>query len=215
MNARQQRFIDAFVATGNASEAARQAGYSSKAPGQIGEKLLKIPEIAAAIAARQAELAQGMQITAERVLRERARLAFMDPGKLFDTEGNPRPITDLDDDARACIAAIEVVERPGPGGMVRTITKYRLHDKAASLTALEKRLGLNEKPIGFNLPSVGDVPGVTLAQADIAQAVARGELLASEGAALSALVENQRRGLETTLLEQRIAALEERLAKPA
>jgi hypothetical protein len=49
--------------------------------------------------------------------------------------------------------------------------------------------------------------------AAIAAAGADGELLPSEGQALSGLVENQRRGLETSLLEQRITAIEERLSK--
>ena len=38
---KQKRFIDFYIETGNASEAARLAGYSKKTAGQIGDENLK------------------------------------------------------------------------------------------------------------------------------------------------------------------------------
>jgi len=49
---RQSRFIDNYVGCGNASEAARKAGYSEKTAGEIGHENLKKPEIRGAIAER-------------------------------------------------------------------------------------------------------------------------------------------------------------------
>lgn len=49
MNERQRKFVDEYILTGNASEAARRAGYSAKTAGSIGERLLKNVEVRAAL----------------------------------------------------------------------------------------------------------------------------------------------------------------------
>lgn len=53
LNARQQRFVDAYLVDPNASKAAIAAGYSAKTSRSIGSELLTKPDVAAAIAARQ------------------------------------------------------------------------------------------------------------------------------------------------------------------
>ncbi|WP_370850595.1 terminase small subunit [Megasphaera sp.] len=49
---KQKRFIDYYIETGNASEAARRAGYSEKTACWIGQENLQKPTIKAAIDAR-------------------------------------------------------------------------------------------------------------------------------------------------------------------
>jgi len=49
MNLRRKQFVIAYAECGNASEAARRAGYSEKTAGQQGEQLLKNTEIQEAI----------------------------------------------------------------------------------------------------------------------------------------------------------------------
>lgn len=46
---KQQRFVDFYCQTANSSEAARQAGYSKRTAGVIGDENLKKPYIRAAI----------------------------------------------------------------------------------------------------------------------------------------------------------------------
>lgn len=53
---KQKRFVDYFIETGNASEAARKAGYSAKYAAQNTDKLLKNTNIATAIEARLKQL---------------------------------------------------------------------------------------------------------------------------------------------------------------
>lgn len=53
---KQRRFVDYYVETGNASEAARRAGYSEKTAGWIGQENLQKPTIKAAVDARLREL---------------------------------------------------------------------------------------------------------------------------------------------------------------
>ena len=53
---KQEAFIDAYIETGNASEAAKRAGYSEKTARAVGAENLTKPYIKAAIEARQAEI---------------------------------------------------------------------------------------------------------------------------------------------------------------
>lgn len=60
---RQIRFADEYVLCGNATEAARRAGYSEKTARQIAAENLSKPVILKAIEVRQAENAALLQIT--------------------------------------------------------------------------------------------------------------------------------------------------------
>ena len=64
---KQSAFIDAY--TGNATEAARMAGYSQATAYSQGQRLLKNPDVAAAIRAREAERQAGIVATREERLK--------------------------------------------------------------------------------------------------------------------------------------------------
>lgn len=210
---KQRAFVAEYLVDKNATQAAIRAGYSKKTAASIGEENLRKPEIRAAIDAGMATLANRLEISAERISQERARLAFLDPRKLFDAKGAPIPIQNLDEDTAAAIVGLEVLEQYEGSGedrrIVGYIKKYRLAGKDPSLSALEKQFGQTEKAIRFRLPVVTDAESCAQAQAIVIEAVSRGELLPSEADTLSRLVENHRRSLETQELERRVAALEE------
>lgn len=98
------------------------------------------------VKARVAELtARGMRnldLTIERVLLERKRLAFFDPRKLLDSQGFPLPIQQLDDDTAAAISGVEVCRVGNDNMGVGEVLKVKLADKNASLNALERHLGM-------------------------------------------------------------------------
>lgn len=56
MTEKQKRFVDAYIETGNASEAARMAGYSEKTAFRSGQQNMQKYAIKRAIEARQAEI---------------------------------------------------------------------------------------------------------------------------------------------------------------
>ena len=66
---KQRRFVDYYVETGNASEAARRAGYSEKTAGWIGQENLQKPTIKAAIDARLKELEDKRIAKADEVMQ--------------------------------------------------------------------------------------------------------------------------------------------------
>lgn len=53
---KQQKFIEAYIVSGNATQAAIEAGYSKKTAGSVGAENLKKPEIFSALAKRTEEL---------------------------------------------------------------------------------------------------------------------------------------------------------------
>jgi phage terminase small subunit len=213
---KQAAFVREYLVDKNATQAAIRAGYSPKTARSIGEENLSKPDIRAAIDAGLADLASRVGITAERVLRERARIAFFDPRKLLDAEGNPVPMQDLDDDTAAAIAGVEVVEMKGGEaipGVMSYVKKYRLAAKDTSLAALEKYLGLNEKPMRFALPPIESAEDCTKAQAAVLTAVAAGQLMLSEAKLMSDLIDAQRKAYETHELAKRLEAIEEAITR--
>ncbi len=214
LTAKQEAFVREYLVDKNATQAAIRAGYSVKAARQVAAETLSNPSVRAAVNAGLRDLAARVGITSEMVLRERKRIAFFDPRKLMDSEGNPLPIQDLDDDTAAAIAGLEVVQMTGAGeipGVMSLVKKYRLAAKDTSLAALEKYLGLNEKPVRFALPKIDGAEDCAKAQGAVLHAVANGDLLPSEAKVLADLIEGQRRAFETTDLAKRLADIEEQL----
>lgn len=65
---RQRRFVDEYALCGNASEAARRAGYSVKAAGTIASENMQKPAVLEAIRAAKADTAAEWAITRRDVI---------------------------------------------------------------------------------------------------------------------------------------------------
>ena len=68
LTAKQQRFVAEYLIDLNATQAAIRAGYSEKTAYSIGQENLTKPEIAAAVAAAQAERSERTEVTQDYVL---------------------------------------------------------------------------------------------------------------------------------------------------
>lgn len=150
LNARQVRFVEEYLVDFNATQAAIRAGYSKRTASEQGYDLLRKPQIAEAIQAKQRELSAKTGITVERVVQELARLAFSDIRKLYREDGSLKNPTELDDEAAAALAGVDVVELAGAmkvggedGGQhaAMYVKKVKLWDKKGALETLLKHLG--------------------------------------------------------------------------
>lgn len=143
---KQRRFVEEYLVDLNATEAAKRAGYSAKTAYSIGHEILKKPEAAAEITRLMAERSQRTQVTADRVLKEIARLAFSDVRKLFRPDGALRPMSELDDDTAAALASVEVSEEFEGRGEERELSgflkKVKVWDKNSALDKLCRHLNL-------------------------------------------------------------------------
>lgn len=77
------------------------------------------------------------------VLSTLAEIAFLDPRKLFDSEGNVLPIRDWPIEAARAVAGVEVLRRTGGTGEPNTeMLRIRFVDKVKALEMLAKYHGL-------------------------------------------------------------------------
>ena len=143
-NPKHERFCLEYVKDLNATQAAIRTGYSGKTAQEQGSRLLSKVMVAGRVTELQAKLTDKLEITAERVLRETARLAFSDPRKYFNADGTLKRLVDLDDDAAAALASFESVEKAIPGGEGETeeVRKFKIWDKPSALGMLGKHLNL-------------------------------------------------------------------------
>ncbi len=126
---KQAMFVAEYLVDSNATRAAIKAGFAEASAAVTGARLLKNKTIAAAIEDRKAQLVKKLELSAEHVLEELAKLAFYDIRDLFDEKGSLKKITELDDVARAAIAGIDVQGK-------RMITKIKLSDRGQNLERL-------------------------------------------------------------------------------
>ncbi|OQC08303.1 MAG: Terminase small subunit [Candidatus Cloacimonetes bacterium ADurb.Bin088] len=149
LTAKQANFADEYLVDFNAVRAYRAAYPGCKSDntaGVEGHRLLKNPKIADYIQKRMQDRQVRTEITQDRVLREYAKLGFFDPRKLFNGDGSPVPIQDLDDDTAAAIACLDVLEVYEGTGADRVFTgyikKYKIANKIGALDSMAKHLGL-------------------------------------------------------------------------
>ena len=140
---KQLRFVAEYLIDQNATQAAIRAGYSPKTANEQGARLLANVSVAAAVAAKQTTQFAKLEITAERVLEEFARIAFADPRQLLEDDGTLKPISTLTAADAAALASFDVIVLPHGD----TVRRLRLWDKVAALTALAKRFGLVKEQV--------------------------------------------------------------------
>lgn len=140
---KQELFVAEYLANGfNATQAAIAAGYAKKNADTQGSRLLANTVVAAAIAGRKQQMLDTREITAEKVLDEIAKVAFLDPRRLWTPEGELIPIGKLDDGSAAAIAGIEVKEFYANKVPIGRLKKIKIADKLAGLALLGRYLKL-------------------------------------------------------------------------
>lgn len=143
---KQETFVREYLVDLNATAAAVRAGYAS---GDIGRQLLTKTHVQEAIAEAQKARAERTQVTADRVLLELARVAFLDPADVLDFASGPsvrlRDADRIPEDARRAIASIKVkryAEGRGEAAKEVEVIEFRLCDKLSALDKLGRHLGL-------------------------------------------------------------------------
>lgn len=162
-NIKQEMFIKEYIAHGNASEAARNAGYSKKTAAQIGEELLRKPEIKAEINAgikrRERRLSKKLSffdITKERWLRDLAVVAFSNMDDYVKITSRGVVITKTEDRKRYLGKGIKKVsESTSQNGGSQSI---ELYNKLAALELIGKHMGWVKENIEHSGPGGGAIP---------------------------------------------------------
>lgn len=136
LTAKQQRFCDEYLIDLNATQAAIRAGYSPRTAEQAASRLLTIVKVSDEIAREMAERSKRTGINQDRVVKELAKLAFVNIADVVDLENATVRISATDEDL-ACIQSVKI--KPSEFGTEREI---KLYDKKASLELLGRHLGM-------------------------------------------------------------------------
>ena len=139
---KQQAFVNEYLIDLNATQAAIRAGYSEATAQEQSSRLLSNVMVSEAVQAAMDKRAKRTEVTADRVIRELARLAFSNVQDFVDADGKLLKPGDISrDDA----AAIQEITESVVGSDDQSIVlnrKYKLSDKKASLELLGKHLKL-------------------------------------------------------------------------
>ena len=148
LSPKQELFIAQYLATGlDGTKAAIAAGYSPKTANSQASQLLSNPKVAAVIAEKQGKRMAKLDITANRVLQELAKLAFFDIRKFYNSDGSLKPVPELDDDTAAALVGMEIevaYDHFGKGQNKPSgdLKKIKMADKGLNLERLGRHLKL-------------------------------------------------------------------------
>ena len=138
---KQQRFIEEYLVDLNATQAAIRAGYKAKTARQAGAENLTKPDIREEIRKRRKAQRKRTRITADKVLRELACIAFSDL-RDFASWGPAgfvlKDSTRLPFGKSRCVAHVAQSRTANGGESIR----FKLHDKVKALKLLGEHLGL-------------------------------------------------------------------------
>jgi len=148
---KQQAFVENYLIDLNATQAAIRAGYSAKTAYSIGEENLRKPEIQGVIEQAKKEREQRTEITADRVLKELAKIAFTDIKDFM--EFGPEEATVIDNESGEPVKLIRAAVQVKPSSQVdgsvlaevsqtRDGIKVKPHDKMKALELIGRHLAM-------------------------------------------------------------------------
>jgi phage terminase small subunit len=163
---KQERFVEEYLIDLNATQAAIRAGYSSKTANEQGSRLLANVSVSLRVKEAMAERSRRTGINQDRVLRELARLAFVNPIDVINMdEATVKADASADDTAAIASVKVKVIPTEDGDGVEREI---RLADKLRALEMLGKHLGMfRDGAINLNVgvqivDDIGNGEGQTL-----------------------------------------------------
>jgi phage terminase small subunit len=144
LTAKQQQFVNEYLVDLNATKAAIRAGYSTNRADAMGHENLRKPEIAHAVEEAMKARSDRTEVTADRVLAEYAKLAFLDPRRFYDANGGLIPVPLLPADVAAALSSMEVSterNKDSENPTFADVTKIKFSDKKAALDSVARHFG--------------------------------------------------------------------------
>lgn len=141
LTAKQIRFIEEYLISGNATAAAIRAGYSEKTAAEMAYENLRKPHVEAEIAKRRADLAENAVINAADVVSRLYKIATADITSVIsiDDDGKykVKPTSEWGESERAAVKKISI-NKAG-------IPVVEFYDRDRVLADLADKLGLWDK----------------------------------------------------------------------
>lgn len=138
MTSKQERFCTEYLIDLNGAYAAIRAGYSKATAKQEAWKLLCLPEVQKKIEKLKLTRAKRLDIDADNVLKEFARIGFSDIRNYFNDDLSMKNLDGLADDQTAAIQKLKIKEYPKGGREI----EFQLYNKLDALEKIGKHIGL-------------------------------------------------------------------------
>jgi len=171
---KQERFCQAYIKTGNASEAYRAAYDCSKMKpetvNRAAKQLLDNSKITARIKELQAQYIRENDLSPDKVLKEWAAIGFSDIRQLLNENGGLLPVSQWPDSVSAAVAAVKIRQEPTQGDEPPAdIIELKLWPKTNALDALSKNLGLFKEDNDQRRPNLEALNPLLQAMIDFAK----------------------------------------------
>lgn len=137
---KQQLFVEEYLIDLNATQAAIRAGYSTQTARQMGDENLSKPDIKNSIEKALAERSKRTGVNADRIIRELAKLAFINPTDVINMD-EATIKGDANRDDTAAISSVKVKTIPTEDGNI-TEREVKTYDKIKALELLGKHIGM-------------------------------------------------------------------------
>jgi len=140
MRERHRLFVLEYLVDLNGRAAAKRAGYTDGKAGARACELLQRPDVKAMIDEEIKARNERLRISVDRIAREFARIAFIDPSRIASWGPNGvelLPSERLSEDDKAAIKWVSVGGRKGARAQ-----RFLMHDKLQALEALGRIAGI-------------------------------------------------------------------------
>lgn len=145
----QKRFCDEYLVDLNATRAYKVAYPKCKkdeTANAASSRMLRNVKVQEYISEKQREIEKRTEVTQDMVIKELAKIAFLDIRKLYTENGQLKNVADIDSDTVGAISSLETLEEyEGYGDdreKIGDTQKVKLLDKTKALELLGKHLGI-------------------------------------------------------------------------
>lgn len=154
----QKRFCNEYLIDLNATRAYKVAYPNCKkdeTAKSAGSRLLTNVNVQNYISKKMKEREKRTEVTQDMVIKELAKIAFLDIRKLYTENGQLKNVADIDDDTAGAISSLETLEEYDGYGDEREkigdTQKVKLLDKTKALELLGRHLGIFNDKLDVNV----------------------------------------------------------------
>lgn len=138
---KQEKFCREYVLDFNGARAAIAAGYSKKGADVTASKALRITKVADFIKSLQESVNDRLEVTAERIVAEYAKIGFANISDLMKEGMSFEDVVKLPRNVSAAIESVNIITTQ-TDFTTTTNVKIKMHSKTAALDALGKHTGI-------------------------------------------------------------------------
>lgn len=144
LNAMQARFVEEYLVSLNATQAAINAGYSERTANQQASRLLANVKVQAVLEEAMSKRSEQVKVDAEYVLSRLGEIDQMDAADILNDDGSVKAIHDWPKIWRQMISGLDVMEiaQGDEETRIAVVKKIKWPDKVKNLELIGRHVGV-------------------------------------------------------------------------